>query len=210
MKLYKCDKTVLRFQPKGADFINAYSTNSPEAARSAFVDIHGKIVAVADLQKISQEEMRVIVETKFVGRLLAHLKKYLAVSGTAAEALDEKKVYWDLETKRLLVTDEVMPAQVSQEEFTRFRMQNNLPLQGVDFDEEMVLNLADESLVSYSKGCYLGQEVVARVHYRAHPPKKLVVRSEEECDVQEKTRMTSKVRDSQSGKTIGFVLTHVR
>ena len=51
MRLYLCDKTVLRFQPKGADFISAYTTNSPEAARCAFLDIHGKIVAVADLKK---------------------------------------------------------------------------------------------------------------------------------------------------------------
>ena len=56
----------------------------------------------------------------------------------------------------------------------------------------MLLNVADEAWVSYTKGCYLGQEIVARVHFRSKPPKKLVVRSEGEADT---ALLTSKVKD---------------
>ena len=205
MKLYLCSKTALRFYPCGAKFIKDYSTNVPEALRNAFVDIHGKIIVVVDQQKISEEEVWIILETKFVERLLSHLKKYLSLSGTTVEKIDSKKVYWDLETHQLIVTDKAMPAVVSKEEFTLYRVQNNLPLQGVDYDEELVLNLADDSLVSYAKGCYLGQEIVARVHYRGSPPKKLVVKSENECSPEELGRMTSKVLDPVRGQRAGFV-----
>jgi folate-binding protein YgfZ len=38
---------------------------------------------------------------------------------------------------------------------------------GVDYDEEnFPQETGDESAISYTKGCYLGQEVVARIHYR--------------------------------------------
>ena len=41
----------------------------------------------------------------------------------------------------------------------------------VDDDEELLLNIFPDGYVSYTKGCYLGQEIIARVHYRAKPSK---------------------------------------
>ena len=178
MKLYSCDKTVIRFFPEGAAFLKGYTTNTAEAPRNAFVDIQGKIVAVFDQFKKSQDEVWAVVETPFVERLMNHLKKYLFLSQTRAEILP-KKVYWNIENKQLILSDETLKTNVSEHEFKAFRLKNKIPLQGVDFDEEMILNLDDESLVSYTKGCYLGQEIVARVHYRSKPPKKLVVKNGE-------------------------------
>ena len=205
MKLCQCNKTVLRFYPEAAVFLNGYTTNVPEAPRAAFTDIQGKIVAVVYQQKISKDEVWVFVESPFVERLLSHLKKYLSLSDTIVEMLTDKKVYWDLEMHKPVVVDSPMPAAVSEEEFTLYRVQNNLPLQGTDFDQEMVLNLGDDSLVSYSKGCYLGQEIVARVHYRGKAPKQLVVKSEKECGPEELGRMTSKVFDPFRKMFVGFV-----
>jgi folate-binding protein YgfZ len=50
------------------------------------------------------------------------------------------------------------------------RVEAGIPAYGVDISEE---NLAqetglEEEAISYDKGCYLGQEVVARVHFRGH------------------------------------------
>jgi folate-binding protein YgfZ len=50
------------------------------------------------------------------------------------------------------------------------RVECGIPRYGVDIDEE---NLAQETgleaeAIAYDKGCYLGQEVVARVHFRGH------------------------------------------
>ncbi len=47
------------------------------------------------------------------------------------------------------------------------RIENGELLFGVDFSgENFPQETGRESAVSYSKGCYLGQEVVARIHYR--------------------------------------------
>jgi folate-binding protein YgfZ len=49
------------------------------------------------------------------------------------------------------------------------RIEAGVPWYGVDVDETVILpETRLEQLVSYNKGCYIGQEVVARVKYRGH------------------------------------------
>ena len=205
MKLYKCNKTVLRFYPKGPTFINGYTTNTVDADQNVFADLQGRIVAVVHQHKVSDDEMHIVVETPFVDRLTGHLRQYLALSDTTVVAMDNIKVFWDLESHRLVISDQALPATVTEEEFTIYRVQNGIPLQGVDFDQEMVLNVAGEGLVSYTKGCYLGQEIVARVHYRGRPPKRLALKYEEDCDWEQRAQMTSAVIDPGNGQRMGFV-----
>ncbi len=55
------------------------------------------------------------------------------------------------------------------------RVESGVPSYGIDISEE---NLAhetglEEEAISYDKGCYLGQEVVARVHFRGHVNRRL-------------------------------------
>jgi len=50
------------------------------------------------------------------------------------------------------------------------RIERGVPWFGVDFGDEnfpQETGLEDQT-VSYTKGCYLGQEIVARIHYRGH------------------------------------------
>jgi folate-binding protein YgfZ len=49
------------------------------------------------------------------------------------------------------------------------RLEAGIPWYGLDVDENVILpETRLEHLVSYNKGCYIGQEVVARVKYRGH------------------------------------------
>ena len=51
------------------------------------------------------------------------------------------------------------------------RVEAGRPEWGVDIDESTLAqeaNLDDLDAISYTKGCYIGQEVVARVHFRGH------------------------------------------
>jgi tRNA-modifying protein YgfZ len=50
------------------------------------------------------------------------------------------------------------------------RIEAGIPLFGVDFDAEMMPAEAGvvERAISFTKGCYPGQEPVARLHYRGH------------------------------------------
>jgi folate-binding protein YgfZ len=49
------------------------------------------------------------------------------------------------------------------------RVESGEPVFGIDLDETVLLpELGREDLISYTKGCYIGQELVARVKYRGH------------------------------------------
>lgn len=54
------------------------------------------------------------------------------------------------------------------------RIEAGIPRHGIDMDETNVVSETNlDDAVSYTKGCYVGQEIVARVKYRGHVAKKL-------------------------------------
>lgn len=54
------------------------------------------------------------------------------------------------------------------------RIEAGVPREGVDAGENyIILESGLDSAVSYTKGCYLGQEVIARIHWRGQPAKRL-------------------------------------
>jgi folate-binding protein YgfZ len=54
------------------------------------------------------------------------------------------------------------------------RIEAGVPRFGVDMDESnIVTESALDDAVSYTKGCYVGQEIIARIKYRGHVAKKL-------------------------------------
>lgn len=64
---------------------------------------------------------------------------------------------------------------VGEETFEILRIEAGIARFGRDMDETNVipeLNLDDA--VSYTKGCYVGQEIIVRIKHRGHPAKKLV------------------------------------
>ncbi len=55
------------------------------------------------------------------------------------------------------------------------RIEAGIPRYGVDMDQEnLVLETNLQDAVNFEKGCYLGQEVIERIHSRGHVNKKLV------------------------------------
>ncbi len=58
--------------------------------------------------------------------------------------------------------------------YETIRIENGTPKYGIDMDESTVVpELGIEGLISYNKGCYIGQEIIARIHFRGHVAKQL-------------------------------------
>lgn len=54
------------------------------------------------------------------------------------------------------------------------RIEAGQPRYGVDMDETTILSETNlDDAVSFTKGCYIGQEIIARIKYRGHVAKKL-------------------------------------
>lgn len=87
------------------------------------------------------------------------------------------------------------------------RIEAGLPRYGVDIDEtKVVLETGLDDAVSFTKGCYIGQEIIARIHFRGHVAKRLaglVLDAEGEVAVGDKVRTTE-------GKEVGWITSVTR
>jgi len=58
--------------------------------------------------------------------------------------------------------------------YETLRIESGIPKYGVDMDETTIVpELGLDGLISYNKGCYIGQEIIARIHFRGHVAKRL-------------------------------------
>ena len=84
---------------------------------------------------------------------------------------------WQSSAIAPLMADDLVEAglqRVRREATEALRIEHGHPLWGVDYDDS---NLPPETgigdAVDYEKGCYLGQEIVARLHYRGQPARRM-------------------------------------
>lgn len=64
--------------------------------------------------------------------------------------------------------------EVFDELYEVLRIENGIPKYGVDMDDTTIVpELGLDGLISYKKGCYIGQEIIARIHFRGHVAKQL-------------------------------------
>ena len=73
------------------------------------------------------------------------------------------------------VIDGALEPTLDAEEVERMRIEAGTPAWGAEIDESILPAEAglDETHISWTKGCYPGQEPVARLHYRGHPNRAL-------------------------------------
>jgi folate-binding protein YgfZ len=114
----------------------------------------------------------------------------------------------------LLVADAVP---VSEEVEEILRIEAGIARYGVDMDETNVVTETNlDDAVSYTKGCYLGQEIIVRIKHRGHVAKKLtglrfatdqlvdagaVIKSSDDKEI---GRVTSATFSPQLGTTVGL------
>lgn len=66
-------------------------------------------------------------------------------------------------------------ASISNATFETLRIEAGVPLYGIDMDENNVVSETNlDDAVSFTKGCYLGQEIIVRIKHRGHVAKKLI------------------------------------
>ncbi|HLC36808.1 MAG TPA: hypothetical protein VJK05_04355 [archaeon] len=189
-KLKLLEKSIARITGNAFNTLNSIASNEVATGKpNAFLESNGKLVLFFDLFIESNESIYLVFEKKFLERALSFFKKYLLISKCKFELLDWKTFFSvsgeNIQGKHLkipcregfLIIGEnplIEGKEFSEKEFNLFRVENNISVQGIDFDQEMFLNLNYKEAVSFSKGCFIGQEVMARVNNLSKPPKKLV------------------------------------
>jgi folate-binding protein YgfZ len=95
---------------------------------------------------------------------------------------------------------------VSDETFEILRIEAGIPRFGVDMDETNIVTETNlDDAVSYTKGCYVGQEIIVRIKHRGHVAKKLTgLRFETDRPVKSGTMVKSTAFSPTMGSTIGL------
>ncbi len=93
-------------------------------------------------------------------------------------------------------------AEISDELYKILRIENGIPLYGVDMDETTIVpEIGLPEAISYNKGCYIGQEIIARIHFRGHIAKQLtgLIFEDENAEVQPNDELKS-LEDKNAGR----------
>ena len=182
------DSAFLLFTGKeAAKFLQAYTTQDilsiklGTALPTAFLDRKGMIVAVATIWNLGEAGFLIEVQESRVSPLLKHLETFLLFSETQVKVtqdwqhwawFDPKNETWvqKIENKNDKPTLDLKIPRMSPETFERLRIEAGVPKDGVDILPNTLVQEVglDKTAVSFTKGCYLGQETVARVHSRGH------------------------------------------
>ena len=161
-----------------------------------------------------------LLRSRFATKAEIELEQHSSVLVVGREAPPGAVANRDYGVPAYELVDEEPPdwAQLPDEELERLRIHARTPRFGRELDERVLPAEAglDERAISFSKGCYPGQEPVARLHYRGRANRTLrllALESEPPASEPELTydgkavgRVTSAVRDPENGVVaLGFV-----
>lgn len=114
---------------------------------------------------------------------------------------------------------EVLDADVDEtldaDELERLRIEAGTPAWGNEIDDRILPAEAglDERAISYTKGCYPGQEPIARLHFRGHVNRRLrrldVESAEPGDEIVWNEKTVGRVTSASPGRALGYVRTNV-
>ena len=104
---------------------------------------------------------------------------------------------------------------VGVRELERARIEAAVPAWGKELDDSILPAEAglDETHISFSKGCYPGQEPIVRLHHRGHLNRRLRVLEVESAqpgdEIEYESKMVGRITSAVPGFALGYVRTEV-
>ena len=154
---------------------------------TSFCNVQGRVIASAFIQ-CEGDRYDLILSSELVENLFNHLQRYILRSKVEIQqseklvyAIFSKDIVNDQELfkmvandpKRMLALADKVPQSIenfiTSEEWIEHDIKEMIPIINKESSEKFIpqmLNLDILNAVSFSKGCYTGQEVVARVQHR--------------------------------------------
>lgn len=181
------DRLQLHIPPAAAPGLRAMLT---KFVNPRFATLHDVSEATGDLTLVGGGVAELLARTSdgsMTADLLTALPLFSHVTGTVGSArvtvvrlpsigTDNESVYSAFMSRDLIdsvraVLNAAGAVDASEAAMEILRVESGFPLWGIDMDENTLpqeANLDEMHAVSYTKGCYIGQETVARIHFRGH------------------------------------------
>jgi folate-binding protein YgfZ len=207
--------------PDAADYLQRMVSNDVEAlavgdsCEALLLTAKARVIAPLRVWRRGEEDFLLLTEPELGETVLAHLlrtrfrarceiepeehESTLVLGGTEGIANEDYGV------PAVEVLDEPHETTIGDEELEALRIQAGTPRWGREIDDRILPAEAglDERAVSWTKGCYPGQEPVARLHYRGHPNRRL-----RRLELEDLPDYDAEV--SYEGKTVGRVTSAAR
>ena len=138
------------------------------------VELHKRTVETALLSLVGPDARRIAGAEDLVEE---HRNRHAEIAGVPVVLVVTDvgiDVFAPAESKETVIAALGVPA-VDEEAAEVLRVERGRPRYGVDLDESVIPQEAglNERAVSFAKGCYVGQETVARLYYRGKPNRHL-------------------------------------
>jgi tRNA-modifying protein YgfZ len=206
--------------PDAADYLQRMVSNDVEslavgdACDALLLTAKARVIAPLRVLRRGEEDFLVLTEPELGDTVRTQLLRTRFAAKVEIEP--EEHESWLLLGGEEVLDDRPAGDEVGEEELERWRIEAGIPRWGREIDEQILPAEAglDETHISFSKGCYPGQEPIARQRYRGKVNRKLRVLDVEgdaipgtELVLDGKTvgRITSAV----PGVALGYVRTEV-
>jgi tRNA-modifying protein YgfZ len=205
--------------PDAADYLQRMVSNDVEAldvgaaCDALLLTAKGRIIASLRVIRRGDDDFLLLTEPELGDRVAAELTRMRFAA--KCEIAPEEHESWLVLGGHEVLDERPEGDEVSDEEAERARIEAGIPRWGHELDETILPAEAglDETHISFTKGCYPGQEPIARLHYRGHVNKKLrtleAASAEPGDEIRHGDKVVGRVTSAAPGVALGYVRTDV-
>jgi tRNA-modifying protein YgfZ len=206
--------------PDAADYLQRMVSNDVEALAvgeacdALLLTAKARVIAPLRVLRRGEEDFLVLTEPELGDTVRTQLLRTRFAA--KAEIEPEEHESWLVLGGEEVLDDRPAGDEVGDEELERWRIEAGIPRWGREIDEQILPAEAglDETHISFSKGCYPGQEPIARQRYRGKVNRKLRV-LDVEGDATPGTELlldgkkVGRITSAVPGVALGYVRTEV-
>jgi folate-binding protein YgfZ len=167
--------------PDAADYLQRMVSNDVEALRvgeacdALLLTAKARVIAPLRIVRRAADDFLLLMEPELGERVRTELVRMRFAA--KAEIEPEKHEAWLVLGGEEVLDERPVGDEVGEEELERWRIASGIPRWGREIDDRILPAEAglDETHISFSKGCYPGQEPIARQRYRGKVNRKLRV-----------------------------------
>ena len=209
--------------PDAEDFLQRMVSNdvSQEACEALLLTPKARVIAPLTVWRRDEDDFLLLTEPELGDVVLAHLTRMRLRAQVEIEreehtshvALggDDGVPTADYGTPAVEVLDTDLEPTLAAEELERLRVLAGTPRWGREIDDRVLPAEAglDETAISFTKGCYPGQEPIARLHYRGRPNRRLRVLDVEDAtpgdEIVLEGKPVGRVTSAVPGRALGYL-----
>jgi tRNA-modifying protein YgfZ len=206
--------------PDAADYLQRMVSNDVEALApgescdALLLTAKARVIAPLRVLRRAADDFLLLTEPELGDRVRAELLRMRFAA--KAEIEPEQHESWLVLGGDEVVDERPLGDEVGEDEFERWRIEAGIPRWGREIDESILPAEAglDETHVSFTKGCYPGQEPIARQRYRGKVNKRLrVLDVDAEVEPGDELvygdKKVGRITSAVPGMALGFVRTEV-